>query len=198
MEKLCTKLNFCFFSLFKGLYFELVESQIAGKDEEADIVEDLPQTSAKSVKRHLSRKMSRQVSSAASAGQPQFEEEEVELKTNRAKLFNRLMQLTKPELIYVIIGCIAALVFGAATPFFAILFGDMMSCFTLPPKVSEGTKFLIFCLFGLTPTWRKESRYPVIRDFASCPGFALIVKPPSRSILGIEQTFLPPTKPVQS
>ena len=141
MEELCTKLNPCLFSLFKGLYFELVESQIAGKDEEADIVEDLPQTSAKSVKRHLSRKMSRQVSSAASAGQPQFEEEEVELKTNRAKLFNRLMQLTKPELIYVIIGCIAALVFGAATPFFAILFGDMMSCFTLPPKVSEGTKF---------------------------------------------------------
>ena len=49
----------------KGLYFDLVESQLSGKDEEEanDFVEGLPEKSQSS-KKHLTRQMSRQISSA--------------------------------------------------------------------------------------------------------------------------------------
>ena len=35
--------------------------------------------------------------------------------------------------------------------------------------------FTFVCLFEWTPSWRKESGYPFIRDFASCLGLALIM-----------------------
>ena len=49
----------------KGLYFDLVESQLSGKDEEEanDFVQGLPEKSESS-KKHLTRQMSRQISSA--------------------------------------------------------------------------------------------------------------------------------------
>ena len=49
----------------KGLYFSLVESQLSGKDEEEanDVLEGLPEK-AESSKKHLTRQMSRQISSA--------------------------------------------------------------------------------------------------------------------------------------
>ena len=40
------------------------------------------------------------------------------------------MDLSKPEIHWIIIGCLASIVFGAGTPFFAILFGDMLKLFT--------------------------------------------------------------------
>ena len=44
----------------RGLYYDLVESQLAGKDsEEADAVEELPSEVSK-INRPMSRKMSRQ------------------------------------------------------------------------------------------------------------------------------------------
>ena len=49
----------------KDLYFDLVESQLSGKDEEEanDFVKGLPEKSESS-KKHLTRQMSRQISSA--------------------------------------------------------------------------------------------------------------------------------------
>ena len=41
-------------------------------------------------------------------------------------------------------------------------------------------KTLNFCLIEWTPFQRKESGYPIIKDFASRPGLVLMVMPPSR------------------
>ena len=65
-------------------------------------------------------------------------EEEVELQTSKGKLLKRLMDLSKPEIHWIIIGCLASIVFGAGTPFFAILFGDMLKLFTY--EASEAMK----------------------------------------------------------
>ena len=121
----------------KGLYYDLVESQLAGKDEEGedDTIEDLPKSTEEAkLSRHISRKMSRQQSSAklgSSSPSKMIEDEKVELQTSRGKLLRRLMQLSVPEIPYILIGCLGALVFGIGTPFFAILFGDMLECFTI-------------------------------------------------------------------
>jgi ATP-binding cassette subfamily B (MDR/TAP) protein 1 len=48
------------------------------------------------------------------------------------------MDLSKPEIHWIIIGCLASIVFGAGTPFFAILFGDMLKLFTY--EASEAMK----------------------------------------------------------
>ena len=48
---------------------------------------------------------------------------------------------------------------------------------------------VLFC-FEWTPYQKKESEYPIIKDFALCLGLALLVMPPSRLILGTEHTFL--------
>ena len=51
---------------------------------------------------------------------------------------------------------------------------------------------LFVYLFEWKPSWRRESGYPTIEDFDSHLGLALIVIPPSRSTIGIKQTFLLP------
>ena len=72
----------------RGLYYGLVESQLAGKDEEADAVEELPEDdeAAKIMNRPMSRKMSRQMTRVLSINSIK-EEDGGESKTSR-EVFN--------------------------------------------------------------------------------------------------------------
>ena len=87
----------------KGLYFDLVQSQLAGKEEtsEENRTED---TSAKEKSYDFKRQMSRQMSRLSNAGMTASPDEEAELQTSRFKLLKRLMKLSVPELPYIIIG----------------------------------------------------------------------------------------------
>ena len=74
----------------RGLYYGLVESQLAGKDEEADAVEELPEDDEEATKitknRPMSRKMSRQMTRVLSINSIK-EEDGGESKTSR-EVFN--------------------------------------------------------------------------------------------------------------
>ena len=90
----------------RGLYYDLVESQLAGKDnEEADAVEELPDANevAKKFNRPMSRKMSRQMTRMLSINSIK-EDDDAEVQTSRWRLFMRLAQLSRPEIGYNLLG----------------------------------------------------------------------------------------------
>ena len=88
----------------KGLYFDLVQSQMAGKDEkmgeDADSTDDLPDKNNSAFQRQLSRQITRQSTTRISSA----ESDGGEIKTSRFQLLTRLMKLSVPELPYIIIG----------------------------------------------------------------------------------------------
>ena len=91
----------------QGLYFELVQSQLAGKndDEEEENDEVGPLDYGKPTNKKMSRQMSRQMSQLdAKARGLSLTGEEDDLVTDRSKLMKRLMQLSKTETHYILIG----------------------------------------------------------------------------------------------
>ena len=91
----------------QGLYFELVQSQLAGKndDEEEENDEVGPLEYDKPTNKKMSRQMSRQMSQLdAKARGLSLTGNEDDLVTDRSKLMRRLMQLSKTETHYILIG----------------------------------------------------------------------------------------------
>jgi len=106
----------------KGLYFSLVERQMAGKEGLDDLkkVDDDVESPAK---------YSKQISSKDKSYSVINKEKETknELKVNRLNLFMRLLALNRPELPFIGVGLLGALLFGASTPLFGAVFGDILS-----------------------------------------------------------------------
>ena len=106
----------------KGLYFSLVERQMAGKEglDDLEKVDDDIESPAK---------YSKQISSKDKSYSVINKEKETtnELKVNRLNLFMRLLALNRPELPFIGVGLLGALLFGASTPLFGAVFGDILS-----------------------------------------------------------------------
>ena len=141
----------------RGFYYDLVESQLVEKGEAEEpanyTIEQSSETKLKS-RNIISAQLSRQQSSTALEIFPdQNQGQKVESNiSSRQKLFFRLAILSIPELAYIVVGCIASVIFSIGTPLVAILFGDMLECFSLPPNnaiIQAQTYALMFAGVGL-------------------------------------------------
>jgi len=106
----------------KGLYHSLVERQMAGKEdiEELNQLDDDDDTTVKYSKQDSKKEKYNLHTNKDKDGKQ-------ELKVNRITLFMRLLSFNMPELPFIITGLIGALLFGASTPLFAAVFGDILS-----------------------------------------------------------------------
>ena len=111
----------------QGLYFSLVNRQLAGKDEDFEAkIEDesaggiMRTESVKKVKTQLSKQVSIKVNA---------KKEEYAEKQSRWTMISRLMYMNKPEWAWILVGTIFAVMFGSLTPLFGSLFGDVMEVF---------------------------------------------------------------------
>ena len=85
------------------------------------------------VRKSIRKQISRQLSRKMSVSEP-MKDKEV-LKTGKWKLWLRLMKLNMPELPVLVFGLIMAILFAAANPLFAKVFGDMMTVLSEPDTV---------------------------------------------------------------
>ena len=86
-----------------GLYFELVQSQLAGKNDDEE--EENDEVGPLEYDKPTNKKMSRQMSQLdAKARGLSLTGDEDDLVTDRSKLMRRLMQLSKTETHYILIG----------------------------------------------------------------------------------------------
>ena len=92
----------------KGLYFDLVQSQLAGKEDTSEDNTDrngdddaFTKDKTNAFKRQMSRQMSRHSNAGITTA---LSDGEMELQTSRFNLLKRLMKLSIPELPYIIIG----------------------------------------------------------------------------------------------
>lgn len=53
------------------------------------------------------------------------EESELQIKEKYPVSITRLLKMNGPEWVFILIGCIAAIIVGASLPAFAILFGEV-------------------------------------------------------------------------
>ena len=106
----------------KGLYFSLVERQMAGKENMGDLKVDEEDEES-------TIEYSKQVSTKEKVGPMKTtkKEEKETLSVNQTALFMRLLSHNKPEMPFIVVGLLGALLFGASTPFFVAVIGDMLS-----------------------------------------------------------------------
>jgi len=106
----------------RGLYFSLVERQTTGDE------------GAKGQKKQRDNKEATDKENKSDAAKNKVveKEDETKLTQSRLKLYGRLLSLNKPELPFIIVGMIASIGFGIASPLFAAVFGDMLEVLSEP------------------------------------------------------------------
>ena len=100
----------------KGLYYSLVERQTTGEDSDKD------KTKSKTIEEKSKKNKKNEDASKKAIA----ENEEEKLSKSRLTLYRRLLALNMPELPFIILGMLASLAFGIASPLFAAVFGDML------------------------------------------------------------------------
>ena len=130
----------------KGLYYSLVERQMAGKE----VLED-GEVKEHTERKMSSRKMSRQKSVAKDKHQKEDDTEV--LKIGQLTLIRKLFALNKPELVWILLGLIGSIAFAAASPLFALMFGDFLEGLgmedTVAARRKSETDALKMCGVGL-------------------------------------------------
>ena len=114
----------------QGLYYSLVNRQMAGKDEGFEDGDDTSSAASedragKMEDTKAKRMLSKQVSTKVKTKQ---QEADV-VKQSKWKLIGRLMKMNQPEWPWILCGTIFAVFFGSLTPLFGTLFGDVMGVF---------------------------------------------------------------------
>ena len=63
----------------------------------------------------------------------------------------RVLKLNKPELVYILIGCLACIVNGSINPAFSVLFGKITIVFTLcdPEEQKKQIIFYVIAFVGI-------------------------------------------------
>uniref|UniRef100_H2ZR90 Bile salt export pump n=1 Tax=Ciona savignyi TaxID=51511 RepID=H2ZR90_CIOSA len=85
-------------------------------------------------------------SRTTSGGDKDDAEEEEEEEDIPDVPFGRVISLNKPELFYIIVGCIAAAVNGGIQPCFAILFSEILGVFALTDPVEQTNRVTLYSL----------------------------------------------------
>ena len=120
----------------RGLYYSLVNRQLAGKDEDFEnktsADESHEDNRAESVVKSR-RQLTKQVSIKVKAKKDEYVE-----KQSRWTMISRLMHMNRPEWPWILVGTIFAVFFGSLTPLFGTLFGDVMEVFyPCDPRVPD-------------------------------------------------------------
>jgi len=106
----------------KGLYFSLVERQMAGKEkmDDHEVADEDQDTTLE---------YSKQISTKEKVGpiKTKQKEEKETLSVNRTALFMRLLSYNMPEMPFIVVGLLGSLLFGVSTPLFGAVFGDILS-----------------------------------------------------------------------
>jgi len=127
----------------EGLYYSLVMRQLEGKlildnDKDAKLYPDLEDEEVDSNKlerkdsiigkltRQLSRRLSRRLSTRKKDEVPESPPAEIPDEDLPKIQVTRLLKRNKPELLYIVIGCLASCFMAALMPVFAILFGEIL------------------------------------------------------------------------
>ena len=116
----------------EGLYYSLVNRQMAGKEQSEEENQEEVGLENGVIPADKDQMLSRQISKQVSIKEPRKTEKSAVSKQSRGTLIRRLMAKNKPEWLYIIIGCIFSMCFGALTPLFGTLFGDVMGVFYNP------------------------------------------------------------------
>lgn len=150
--------------LDKGVYQNLCNMQSSGPiedDEEGedDVITDLPdietatdhKKSVKARRRTVSEQSTKSVKSQSAAEEDKKKKEEEEDEEEKKELqqefsFSRVMAMNKPELGYIILGCIAAGVNGGAQPVFAIIFADVLNVFSGTDREKQEADIILYSL----------------------------------------------------
>jgi len=130
-----------------GLYYNLVQRQVEGKK---DVGEDLTNgdITEKDPVKVLERQMSKKGETNVEMNKDGDKEEEV--KQSNGKLMRRLMGLNSEEWFYLLVGIVVSIGWGALTPYFGALFGDVMGVFAETDTVKAMNDMRWFALqFGL-------------------------------------------------
>ena len=115
----------------EGLYYSLVNRQMAGKEQTNEANQEEESLEDGLISPEKDKVFSKQMSKQVSIKEHKKTEKSVS-KQSRGTLIRRLMAKNKPEWLYIIVGCIFSMCFGALTPLFGTLFGDVMGVFYNP------------------------------------------------------------------
>ncbi|CAN4105733.1 unnamed protein product [Withania somnifera] len=137
-----------------GAYFQLMQMQ-GGNDEENVIMKNMDSDKVNitmDLDNNLSRSSSQQLSAVKrSTSHPDKKKDDEQSLENRKKvLIRRLAELNKPELPYVLLGSLAAIVHGLLMPLFGLLLSAATTSFFNPPhKLRDESRFLGLMFVGL-------------------------------------------------
>ncbi|XP_076438744.1 ATP-dependent translocase ABCB1-like [Babylonia areolata] len=121
----------------QGIYYQLVMNQTnknAADEEEEEEIEKFTQKGAPdSTRRQLSRALSNEGERPQRARGTSESERTEEKKDEKEELpnapFTRLMRMNAPEWVYILLGCIAAILSGGVNPSFAVIFSKIIAVF---------------------------------------------------------------------
>ena len=128
----------------EGLYYSLVNRQMAGKEEQSREADEDGEVLEKGL---VSLKREKSVSKQVSIKVDKTEGKKSVGRQSRGTLIRRLMAKNKPEWMYIVVGCIFSMCFGALTPLFGSLFGDVMGVFYNPVPADARKEMQKYALY---------------------------------------------------
>ena len=130
----------------KGVYYDLVQAQGLKsekdeKDEDAELSE-IPESNGDETKIILDEKehkdyLMKRVETKSSTAQSEIDKELIEKRSKQSTPFARVFKLQKPELPYIIVGTLGAIVSGMGFPLFSIVFSAILNIFAKIDKPQE-------------------------------------------------------------
>ncbi|XP_076435076.1 ATP-dependent translocase ABCB1-like isoform X2 [Babylonia areolata] len=138
----------------QGIYYQLVMNQTnrsAADDEEEEEIEKFTQKGAPdSTRRQLSRALSNEGEKPQRARGTSESEKTEEKKDEKEELpnapFTRLMRMNSPEWVYILLGCIAAILNGGVQPSFAVIFSKIIGVFAETDLDKQEKDIMMYCL----------------------------------------------------
>lgn len=124
----------------KGVYFGLVQAQELKTKKDESLDEDDAQSEDETAiildeKKH--RNYLRRMETKASTVKSLKEIEEMDMLSNQPAPIARVLKLQKPESLYLILASIGAIINGAITPLFSLVFSTLLSIFSKVDKPLE-------------------------------------------------------------
>ncbi|XP_076435094.1 ATP-dependent translocase ABCB1-like [Babylonia areolata] len=142
----------------QGIYYQLVMNQTtksaADDDEEEEEIKKFTQKGAPdSTRRQLSRALSNEGERPQRARGTSESERTEEKKDEKEELpnapFTRLMRMNAPEWVYILLGCIAAILNGGVQPSFAVIFSKIIAVFAETDQDKQEKDILMYSLLLL-------------------------------------------------
>ncbi|XP_076438755.1 ATP-dependent translocase ABCB1-like [Babylonia areolata] len=144
----------------QGIYYQLVMNQTnksAADEEEEEEEEEIKKFTQKgapdSTRRQLSRALSNEGERPQRARGTSESERTEEKKDEKEELpnapFTRLMRMNAPEWVYILLGCIGAILNGGVQPSFAVIFSKIIAVFAETDQDKQEKDIMMYSLLSL-------------------------------------------------